>query len=299
MLTTIKGKQYGFFNRYKPEFPKLEKLIELCESGTPREVLEQAMISDFDNTLLKSPFLIRENSPLPVHPTRHPFSAACQRRNYPVVRLMLELGMDVDAEWNFTSYKTHRQHLADDSILMELFEGGKCWWKVKYPEKKKRELQAELEHHVLNGSASEAAWLMTHGVRLASPDVLANESFGKQPLAFRELVCRMGISEDSLIEFHSWLKENCPDAAIHNILDAMLHGGHDEEHESAEKLLLSIDLLQKDILDELAVKSFPIPACIGLLKGLIEAYDSSEHRSFIEKSIAGLFRNILCACWKI
>lgn len=299
MLTTIKGKTYGFFNRFKPEYPKMEKLIELCENSTSREVLEQIKTSCFDNTLLNSPFLIRENSPMPVHPMRHQFTAACQRHNYPVVRLLLELGMDVDVPWNYHEHKTHRQIHSDDSMLMELFEGGKCWWKIEYPEAKKQELRSKLGHHILNGNASEAAWLMTHGVQLDSPNVLASESVGKQPMAFKELVCRMGIPDDQLNEFHDWLKENRSDAGIQDILETMLYGRHDEEHEIAEKLLLSINLLSEDKLDALAVRTFPIPARISLLKGLIETYDSSEHQSFIEKYIAELFREILCICWEV
>jgi len=289
MLTTINGKTYGFFNRYKPEYQKVEKLIELCENNsTPREVLEQIKASCFDNTLLKSPFLVRENSPIPVHPMAHPFALACLKRNYPVVRLFLELGMEVDE-------KTH----SNDPRLLELFEGGKCWWKIEYPEAKKQELQSELEHHVLKGNASEAAWLMTHGVRLASPGVLADESVRKHSRPFKELVCRMGIPGNRLNKFHDWLKGNSPDADLQDILEAMLRGRHDEHQETAEKLLLSMNLLNEDKLEILADRTFPIPANIDLLKGLIEAYDSVVYHSFIEKSIAGLFREILCACWEI
>lgn len=299
MLTTINGKQYGFFNRFKPEYPKLEKLIGLCESGTPREVLEQITASDFDNTLLKSPFLIKEYSPMPVHPMAHPFTVACHSKNYPVVRMLMELGMDVDVPWNYSQNKTLRQQHKDDSMLLELFEGGKCWWKEEYPEAREQELQNELERHVLNGNASEAAWLMPHGVRLASPEILASKSVGKQPQAFKELVCRMGIPENRLAEFHSWLTKNAPESDAVDILDAMRHGRHDEGHHIAENLLLSINLLREDKLDLLADRTFPITARIGLLKGLIDAYDTSEHKEFIGESIAGLFREILCACWEV
>lgn len=84
-----------------------------------------------------------------------------------------------------------------------------------------------------------------------------------------------------------------------DILDAMLQGGEDEGHEISEKLLLSINLLPEDMLDSLADRTFSIPARIGLLKSLVGAYDASERKCFIEKSIAALFREILCACWEI
>ncbi len=296
MLTTINGKTYGFFYRHSPEYPKMEKLIELCENSTPLEVLKQIKASCFDNTLLKSPFLICENSPIPVHPMRHPFTAACQKHNYPVVRLLLELGMDVDVPWHYHEHKTLRQERSDNSMLMELFEGGKCWWKIEYSEAKKQELRSKLEHHVLNGNASEAVWLMVRGVRLASPDVLANVSVGKQPMAFKELVCRMGIPDDQLNEFHDWLKANCADAVLLEILNTRLVTRGDEGRDIVEKLLLSIDLLGADKLEEVSGDAFPHPVKISMVRFFIKAYKTNEHMEFIERTIAALFREILCKC---
>lgn len=299
MLTTINGKTYGFFNRLMPEYTKMEALVKLCENGTAREVLTQIKTSDFDNTLLKRPFFIREASPMPVHPMTHPFTTACYFKNYSVVSLLLELGMDVNVEWNYSNRETHRQHFAYDAKLTEMFEGGKCWWKIEYPEMKKQELQSELERHIQNGNASEAVWLTMHGVRLPSPNALAIESFKKLSPSFKELVCRMGISENHLTDFLSQLKANGLDADVQNVLNSMIHGGQDERNDIVERLLLSIDLLGEEKLDELVSRPFTFSARIVLLKGLIESYDFCEHKNFIERCIARLFREILCDCWKI
>ena len=121
-------------------------------------------------------------------------------------------------------------------------------------------MQGELEQNILDGEPSEAIWLMTHGVRLSAPDVLANAAVRQQSSAFKELVCRMGIPVDRLPEFHSWLKQNCPDTKIQDIMDTLIQAKDDKEGDVAEKLLLSIGLIGMDKLDELADRTFSLPA---------------------------------------
>ncbi len=295
-IATINGKEYGYFYRAKPIYKDVEKLIELCRTGSPREVLAQLEACGFDSKILKVPFLIREASPIPVHPMADPFTTACYSSNLPVVRLILELGADPDAIWHHASI---RQKYASYPQVTELFEGGKCWWKVEYSDDKKQALLGELERSILAGEASEAIWFMTHGVRLASPAMLASKEFGKQTQTFKELVCRMGIPDNRLSEFHAWLKENGVDADVLDILDTLLLPNDDEGLDFAEKLLLSVGLIDDDILDEVADRDFPLHTQLSMLWYYITNYDSSKQQPFIEKTVATLFKNILCGCMNV
>lgn len=277
-----------------------ENICTLCEVGHPRAVLARIKSSGFDCEILKKMVFIREASPMSVRPRRQPFQSACSNRNYPVVRLLLELGADPDAECCAgTILKTPRKQYANNQRLQALFDGGKLWWKVEYPEEKKRTLQGALEHCVLGGEASEAVWLMTHGVRLNSPAILTSEAFGKQPRTFKELVCGMGIPNDRRQEFHAWLKRNASDADVPDIINVVDRTGGYEGRELVGKLLLSIDLIGADRLDSLIGLTLPIPVQIGMLRCFISAYDTSEHKHFVEKAIAALFRGMLCACMEI
>lgn len=277
-----------------------ENICTLCEVGHPRAVLARIKSSGFDCEILKKMVFIREASPMSVRPRKQPFQSACSNRNYPVVRLLLELGADPDAECCAgTILKTPRKQYANNQRLQALFDGGKLWWKVEYPEEKKRTLQGALEHCVLGGEASEAVWLMTHGVRLNSPAILTSEAFGKQPRTFKELVCGMGIPNDRRQEFHAWLKRNASDADVPDIMNVVDRTGGYEGRELVGKLLLSIDLIGADRLDSLIGLTLPIPVQIGMLRCFISAYDTSEHKHFVEKAIAALFRGMLCACMEI
>ena len=275
-------------------------LCTLCDEGRPKDVLAQIRKSGFDSTLLNKRFFVYEASPIPIHPTNHPFAVACIDKKYPVVRLMIEIGVDPDAlclgGYDPTS---PREAFAEDSQLQELFDGGKCWWKVEYSDSKKQELQDELERNILKGEASEAVWLMMHGVRLASPSVLAAGDFGKQPRSFQEVVCRLGIPENRLQEFHSCMKKNCAAEEVVDILETLLETRGDEGREPVEKLLLSIELLGEDRLDELVNSSFGIPVKTSMLRHFIKAYDASEYKQFIVRTMAALFMDILCSCMEV
>lgn len=297
MLVTINNKNYGFFNRNLPIYKEVEKLLSLSKTGTAKEVLAQMNACQFDNKLIQSPFIIRENSPIPVHPMEHPFTSACSYQNYPVVRLLLELGLDVDEEWEFCSHHLLRHRFANNATLMGLFEEGLNWWKVEYPESAKQELQEQLKHHILADEVSEAIWLMLHGVQLTAPDFLKNEEFKKLPRPFRELVCSLGIPENRLDEFHTWLKANDAESDTTEILDTIRHVKNDEEQNLAQKLIFSVNLLSDDNLDILANRTFSFSTQIILLKGLLKAYDASSQRPFVTKTIASLLRSILDTCW--
>ena len=215
---------------YGRERENNDDICDLCKTGCPLEVLARIKASGFDCEILKKRVFVRDASPIPVHPWRQPFQTACSNRNYPVVRLLLEMGADPDAECcTRTLLKTPRQNYANNQQLQALFEGGRLWWKVEYPEEKKRTLQGELEHCILVGEASESVWLMAHGMRLPSPVILNSEAFGKLPRTFKELVCGMGIPNDRLPEFHAWLKQNATDAEMTDIMDALLAGTNGDE----------------------------------------------------------------------
>ena len=293
-------KSSSFKTFYGQEHEELIALCTLCDEGKPKDVLAQIRKSGFDSTLLNKRFFVHEASPIPVHPTRHPFSAACLKKNYPVVRLMIEIGVNPDALClgGYDS-KSPREVFADDPQLQELFDGGKCWWKAEYADAKKQELRGELERNILKGEASEAVWLMMHGVRLASPSVLSDCGFGKLPLAFQEVVCRMGIPENRLLEFHSYLKKNCADAEVVDILETLLETKGDEGREPVEKLLLSMELLREDRLGGFVSGSLSTPVKTSMLRHFINAYDASEHRGFIEKTMDALFMEILCSCMEV
>ncbi len=294
-IATINGKEYGYFYRAQPIYKDVEKLIELCKTGSPREVLAQVEACGFDSRILKVPFLVREASPIPVHPMAAPFSTACFASNLPVVRLLLELGADPDAKWHQT---TIRQKYAESPQVTELFEGGKCWWKFEYSDDKKQALLGELERSILAGEASETIWFMVHGMRLDSPAVLASKEFAKQTQTFKELVCRMGVPDNRLNEFHAWLKANGVDADVLEILDALLLSKDDEGLDFAEKLLLSVGLIDDNILDEVAARDFSLHTQVSMLWYFISNYDASKQQPFIEKTVATLFRNILCRLYQ-
>ena len=279
------------------EHEKHDEFCDICADGCPRDVLAWIKASEFDCENLKKKVIMREASPIPVHPWRHPFVMTCHKRNFPIVRLLLELGADPDAAYSYN--QTPRQKYGDDPQLLESFNGGRFWWKVEYSEEKKLALLSELEHFILAGEASEAVWLMMHGVRLDSPAILASDTFGKQSRAFKELVCGMGVSNDRLLEFHAWLKENTTDADVLDIMDTLARTNGDEGRKLVEKLLFSIDLIGAERLDSLIDFTLPIPVQISMLQCFISAYDTSEHQAFIEKAIAALFKGMLCACMEV
>lgn len=285
---------------YSQERENNDDICALCEAGCPRDVLVRIKSSGFNCEILKKKVFVRDASPIPVHPWRQPFQTACGHCNYPVVRLLLELGADPDADCcAWTLHMTPRLACAENQQLQELFDGGRLWWKVEYPEEKKQALQGNLEHSILTGEANEAVWLMTHGVHLHSPVILTSETFGKQPRTFKELVCGMGVPNGRLQEFHAWLKQNCTDANLLDILDTLSKTHGDEGREAVEKLLLSIDLLGADRLGALIDPTLPLHVQISMLRCFINAYDTSEHKPFVEKAIAELFKGMLCACMEI
>ena len=277
-----------------------ETLCNRCEAGSPRDVLALIKESGFDCAILKKKFWVKEASPVPFHPTRQPFATACMKHNFPIVRLLLELGADPDADCCAdTGHMTPRKKYGGNPQLQELFEGGKLWWKAEYPEEKKRMLQGALEHSILSGEASEALWLMMHGVRLASPTILASETFGNQSWAFQECVCDMGIPDDRLQEFRAWLKQNNANVSLLDFMDTLTRSNDDVGQEFTEKMLLSIDLLGADNVDTLIDHAFPLSVQIRILRCFINAYDASGHREFMENAIAALIREILYACMEV
>ena len=276
------------------------RLCALCETGGPREVLGLIRTSGFDCAALKKKFLVHEASPIPVHPTAHPFLTACEKRNDAIVRLLLELGADPDANCcAHSGVMTPRWACENEPELQSLFEGGRLWWKVKYSESRRRELQCLLEDCVRAGEASEAAWRMAKGVSLPSPAVLASPAFARRPTAFKELVCRMGIPAERRAEYLSRLKANRADAEVVQILDTLLRTGGDEGRDIMEKLLLSLELLGEERAKDVFPGAFGIQVKISLLGLFIDAHDSCERPSFIENGIAALFKEILCACMEV
>ena len=277
-----------------------DSFCDLCEAGSPRDVLAQIKASGFNCENLKKKVFVREASPIPFHPWKQPFERACHERNFPIVRLLLELGADPDADCcAYASVKTPRIKYGDDQQLQELFKGGKLWWKIKYPEEKKQALQGELEDSILAGEASEAVWLMAHGVRLYSSVILASEAFLKRPRPFKELVCRMGIPDNRKQEFYAWQKQNGSDADVLNIMGTLVRTNGDEGRCLIEKLLLSIDLIGIDRLDSFISCAFSLPVQISMLQALFSAYDTSEHQLFVEKTIARLFKEMLYTCMEV
>ena len=198
-----------------------------------------------------------------------------------------------------TVHKTPRQTYANTQQLQELFEGGKLWWKVQYPEEKKRTLHGELEQNILAGKASEALWLMMHGVKLTTPNILATVGFGRQSKAFKELICGMGIPTSRRQEFHAQLMKNSADANVLDILYALLQTNGNEGRIFAENLLHSLVLLPEEKVNELTRDASTVSERIGILKHLINAYTASEHQSFIEKNIAMLLKEILSCCMPV
>ena len=272
-------------------------LYNLCVKGKTKDLLALIKKFGYDSTFARKTFSVPQDRRLvPIATWGLPFLAACGKNNYPIVRLLLLIGADPDSRYGDYLTVRNKYH---DSQLQELFDGGRCWWKVEYADAKKQELQNELECDIMKGEASEAIWLMKHGVRLASPSVLEDVDFGKLPRAFQEVVCRMGIPENCLQDFHSFLKKDCSGAEVVDILDTLLESKGDEGRDAAEKLLLSMDLLGEDILDELVNSSFPIPVNISMIQHFINAYDASEHKQFIEKIIAQLFMDLLYSCMEV
>ena len=277
-----------------------DSFCDLCETGCPRDVLAQIKASGFNCENLKKKVFVRETSPIPFHPWKQPFERACHERNFPIVRLFLELGADPDADCcACTSVKTPRIKYGDDQQLQDLFKGGRLWWNVKYPKEKTQALQGELEDSILAGEASEAVWFMAHGVRLYSTIILASEAFGKKPRPFKELVCRMGIPDNCKREFYAWQKQNGSDADVLDIIGSLAKTNGDEGRSLVEKLLLSIDLIGADRLDSFISRAFSLPVQISMLQALFSAYDTSEHQLFVEKAIAMLFKEIVCTCMEV
>jgi hypothetical protein len=79
----------------------------------------------------------------------------------------------------------------------------------------------------------------------------------------------------------------------------LIQAKDDKEGDVAEKLLLSIGLIGMDKLDELADRTFSLPVQIRMLQYFIDSYDGSEHQSFMEKTIASLFKEILYRCMEV
>ncbi|MBQ7178898.1 MAG: hypothetical protein IJS08_15890, partial [Victivallales bacterium] len=274
-------------------------LIQRCNDGcSPREALSLLLECDIDHSILNKCFLIREASPSPNHPGVHPFSASCTHDNLPVVRLLMELGQDPDALIVNHSRKnvTARKCYADKPALQDIFAGGKHWWKQEYPETRRQKLQNALAKNILEGEASEAIWLMCHGVRLASPDILASKECSRLPDAFLECVCRMGIPVTRIAEFQSWLKKSNAVSAIIDTMDTLLVTNNDEGKEFAEKIINSCGLIDEGTLKDLLSSFTSISMQISLLQHFIRQCDIATLHPFISKTIVILFWEILCKC---
>ena len=62
MLYPEYNKQYKMVYRGSSVFQEYEKLIQHCEAGTSKEVMEQLLKCEFDGACLRRKFLIRENA---------------------------------------------------------------------------------------------------------------------------------------------------------------------------------------------------------------------------------------------
>ena len=108
----------------------------------------------------------------------------------------------------------------------------------------------------------------------------------------------MGIPVKRLDEFHAWLKENSADADVLDIMGTLLQIKGEEGRETAEQLLLSAGLIEENKLEDVAVRGTSLPAQISMLRYFSE-YNPSEHQPFIEKTVAALFKEILCKCMEV
>ena len=92
-----------------------------AKAGYPRWVLARKKASGFDCEILKKKVFVRDASPIPVHPWRQPFLTACGNRKLPLVRLLLELGADPDADCcAWTICKTPRQNYANNQLPVQI-----------------------------------------------------------------------------------------------------------------------------------------------------------------------------------
>ncbi|MBO4512888.1 MAG: hypothetical protein J5746_08985 [Victivallales bacterium] len=279
---------------------KIRNLVWHCNDGcSPREALSLLQECGIDHSMLNKCFLVREASPIPVHPIGHPFISSCLHDNLPVVRLLMELGQDPDALITYHPYHpgqyiSARQCYADKPALQDIFAGGKHWWKQEYPEARRLELQNALEKNILEGEASEAIWLMCHGVRLASPAILASKECSRLPEAFLECVCRMGIPTTRIAEFQSWIKKCNAVPAILDIMDTLLLTHNDEGKELAWKIINSCGLINEKTLEDLLASFTSISMRISLLQHCIRQCDIAALHPFIAKTITSLFWEILC-----
>ena len=60
-----------------------------------------------------------------------------------------------------------------------------------------------------------------------------------------------------------------------------------------------MDLLGADKLDDVSGGEFPYPVKISMVRFFIKAYETNEQVDFIERTIAALFREILCSCMEV
>ena len=263
-------------------FDNLQKFISLCGTGTPMEIIQHIREFEYDRYFMTSTILIRmgtqPHSPIYAPPFLKP---ACHHHNLRNIIALLELGVNPEAKCQLKNKQliSIRKMYSSVPEFSELFAVGKFWWRSKYSDTQKVALKDEFESAIRDKDYCSVIWHLIRGMRLDSPEILAEDSFNDFPSIMKDMVCRIGIPNEKIESFLNWLREHtsCQDTLAS--MESAASRKADIMDTALENLRLSMDLMKtEDSFD--MIQSVLLPEeQILMLQWLADHYDMTVDKN--------------------
>ena len=282
-----------FPTAYVYDFKDFDFFHEFCEFGSSMDILTLVKTNSYDRKFMKTNFVRKVGSPIPVNPVTHPLYEACKARNLPVIIILLELGTDPDLPTHAWSKKTIRQAFENDKGISNLFISNPCWWLQTYSPSQQLTLQDEFISSFRQHEYPVIIWHLLRGMYLESPEILAEDSFATFPRTMKDIVCHAGIHQEKIKKFYYWLHEHtfCEDTIAS--MESAASRKHDVMDIALENIRLSLDLMDYDILFDVIQSTLPLEEQFFLLKWLANRYDMTGNKEILYNIFMETLKNIL------
>ncbi len=280
-----------------PEYRDLMELHSLCRSGSAMDILLLMKICEYDDVFLTSKFLISISGPIPIHRISTPLWFACDGHNLQAIIALLELGADPDLEEWDEEYISNKNSFCKDREISKLLCDGKFWWSKRYSDTRKHALKEEFESCIRNHEYCTIIWHLIRGMRLDSPEILAENSFDTFPRTMKDMVCHVGIPQENAKEFYYWLHEHTSCLDTIASMKSAASRNHDEMDIALENIRFSLDLMDNDSLFDAVQSTLPQEEQILLLKWLADHYEKTDDKrkvhDFFMRTLWKILDNIL------
>ena len=299
-MTTSKQKltlKKVFPTAYVYDYKDFDVFHEFCRIGSSMDILTLTKINGYDHKFMTTSFLRKVGSPIPVNPVTHPFYEACKARNIPVIITLLELGTDPDLPVHPWGTRTIRERFDNDEEISNLFVNHPCWWKQTYSQQQRLALQDEFISSFRQHDYPVIIWHLIHGMRLDSPEILAENSFDTFPRTMKDMVCHVGIPQENAKEFYYWLHEHtsCQDTIAS--MESAASRKHDVLDIALENIRLSLDLMDYESLVNTLQYTLPLEEQFLLLKWIADLYEKTDDKEkvhdFFMRTLWKILDNII------